>query len=106
MKASLITICLIFPSALVASDEDGRFMAGLRERRLFSLAETYCQARLKVGQIGSTDRAELTVELIRTLAEHAMNSRGSQRDQLWQQARDVATSFNTTERPRAVLVRV
>jgi len=88
------------------ADEDSRFVAGLRERRLFSLAETYCDERISNSQLPTTDRVELTVELIRTYAEHALNSRGSDRESLWQKARHVAAVFNESEQPRAVLVRV
>ncbi|MEX0818331.1 MAG: hypothetical protein WD070_02025 [Pirellulaceae bacterium] len=95
---------MVSPS-LDASDEDTRFVAGLRERRLFTLAESYCQERLADRQSATVDRVELTVELIRTYAEHALNSRGNERDALWQQARDVAAAFEA-EQPRAVLVRV
>ena len=70
------------------------------------MAEAYCNGRLGNSQLSEIDRIELTVELIRTYAEHALNSRGNKRDTLWQKARDVAAPFNESERPRAVLVRV
>jgi hypothetical protein len=106
VTATLLALAFVFASPLYASDEDGTFVAGLRERRLFSLAESYCTERLANPQLSGVDHVELAVEAIRTYAEHALNSRGNQRDALWQMARDVAAKFNETDRPRAVLVKV
>ncbi|MDA1051480.1 MAG: hypothetical protein O3C40_13510 [Planctomycetota bacterium] len=70
------------------------------------MAETYCNERLTNSQPSEIDRIELTVELMRTYAEHALNSRGNERESMWQKAHDVAAPFNEPDQPRAVLVRV
>jgi hypothetical protein len=91
-----------------AADEDERFIVGLRERRLFALAERYCEDRLAVAQLSTTDRVQLTVELIRVHAEQALNSPAEDRDAFWQKARDAASDFSDANngQPRVVLVRV
>ena len=104
--ATLLALAISLMSPLVTSEDDTRFVAGLRERRLFTLAESYCNERSTNAQLSPVDRVALAVELIRTYAEHAMNSRGEERDALWQKAREVATPFNGSEPPRAVLVQV
>lgn len=102
----LISLWCVSQARVHANDEDARFVAGLRERRLFTLAETYCLKRLETLQPASGDRVELAVELIRVYADHALNSRGSERDSLWQKAADLGTSFEGAEHPRVILIRV
>ncbi len=106
VTATFLAITLSLTPCLFGNDDTG-FVSGLRERRLFTLAETYCNERLGNSQLTPIDHVELAVELMRTYAEHALNSRGTQRDALWRQAREVAADFkDDNERPRAVLVRV
>lgn len=103
---ALIVFGLLLASLLAASDEDKEFIAGLRERRLFTLAEAYCLQRLDVLQPTSDEQIEFAVELIRVYADHALNSRGAERDSHWEKAREVALKCRDSRRPRAVLVRV
>ncbi len=111
MSRTLLLVCTLFfvvlslSRPLVASD-DTRFIEGLRERRLFSLAETYCQQQLADTQGDKTDRVEIAVELVRTYAEHALNSRVAEREQLWNLAHEVAATFGASNEPRTVLIRV
>jgi len=72
---------------------DQRFLAGLRDRGLFRLAETYCLDRLKDPQLSEQHRAELVIELSLTLADRAVNSPPEQRQPLWQQAQQVVEDF-------------
>ena len=99
---SLVTLCV------AAEDSDQRFLAGLRQRRLFALAESYCRRRLADQELSEIERSDLTVDWIRVLTERALNSAADNRDAIWQQAHDVAADF-TTQYPahvRGVLVRV
>jgi tetratricopeptide (TPR) repeat protein len=95
------------PQPLCAQSLDARFVSGLRQRRLFELAEGYSTDRL--GQIGPSESAygELTVELIRTLTLHAVHSPPHQRQPLWDQARTVAADFlrHLPPHPHTLLVR-
>jgi len=75
------------------AEEDGRFLAGLRERRLYELAELYCRRQLAQKDLPSAKRAMLNIELSITLAEKALGAPPSERDELWQQAQQPLVSF-------------
>lgn len=87
---------------------DARFLDGLRQRRLFELAEKYCQQKLNDEKLPPVKQGDLTIELIRTLAQHAAFARPEERDDLWKQARVTAAEFVRTQakHPRLILVRV
>ncbi len=92
----------------LAADDDARFLEGLRQRRLFELAERLCGEQLADQQLGPVQQGELTVEWIRTIALHAAHSPPDQRQALWQQARRVAADFlgKNAQHPRGMLVRM
>ncbi|HUE70143.1 MAG TPA: hypothetical protein VMP01_04570 [Pirellulaceae bacterium] len=87
---------------------DARFLAGLRQRRLFELAEKYARDKLAEQTIKPVEQADLSIELIRTLAQHAAFARPEERDALWKAARTTAADFLRTDEkhPRLILVRV
>ena len=58
-----------YPAA--AQSFDARFLDGLRERQLFSLAEKFCRDRLARPALPEPRRAELSIELSRCLTEEA-----------------------------------
>ena len=62
------------------------FLAGLRERRLFALAEQWCRQRLATTDLDVATRADLAIELSRTLTEHALHEKQADREQLWAEA--------------------
>ncbi|HET6879175.1 MAG TPA: hypothetical protein VFI31_03405 [Pirellulales bacterium] len=62
------------------------FLAGLRARRLFSLAEGYCRRRLSETGVSEVTRVDLAIELSRTLGEHALHEAQADRDGLWEEA--------------------
>ena len=76
-----------------AVSQDQRFLAGLRERGLFQLAETYCVDRLRRPDLADARRADLAIELSRCLAERAVSSPPEQRPPLWQRAQQVIDDF-------------
>ena len=84
-----------------------RLLAGLRERRLFTLGEFYCRQQLERADLTPKSRAQLTIELTRCYAEHAMNLRPGEREPMWEAARKAAQDFlaRQAENPRAVLVK-
>ncbi len=91
-----------------AETTEKTFLAGLRSRRLFALAERYCRQRLENEQLAPREQADLTVEWIRVRAEQAVHARGEEREAAWDAARQVAADFlrRHAEHPRAVLVQV
>lgn len=104
MHAALILSLAAF--ALAADPYEERFLEGLRERRLFALAESHCLERLNDALLSEARRAELVVELSRAYTEHALNSTPAAADPLWKQAVVVANDFSrrSPESPWLVLV--
>ncbi len=96
-----------FAGAIGAEDsQDGPFLAGLRSRRLFELAESYCSARLAEGGLSETRQADLVAELSVTLVERALDSPPEDREPLWRRAWEVTGQFaeNNPTHPRLLLV--
>jgi hypothetical protein len=106
--AGLLGLFALCATAAAAESEDQRFLEGLRQRRLFSLAERFCQQRLADNALSDQQRAELVIEQIRTCATHAIHAPPQERDALWQQALAAGEQFRARypEHPRLILVRV
>lgn len=102
-----LSVLLSLPAA-GAESEDARFADGLCQRRLFSLAETFCGDRLADAQLGDADRVDLVIQLIRCYAAHAAQATPADRDPLWQSARQTAADFQRDHAtsPRQILIRV
>lgn len=107
------TICLAvsvvgWTPAAATGTEDARLVEGLRQRRLFSLAEVFCRERLADAQLSEADRAELVIQLMRCHAGHAMHALPADREPLWQRARQAATDFQRdhASNSRQILVRL
>ncbi|MCU0880746.1 MAG: hypothetical protein MUF06_23500, partial [Pirellulaceae bacterium] len=107
--ASLLVLALVGRgwSQNVGSQRDSTFLAGLRERQLYALAENYCADRLKRTGLSERERTELLVEWIRTLATHAVNAPPAERPAVWQKSRAVADDElrSNPASPRLWLVR-
>ncbi len=105
----LMLAFVVAPTTNARADRDGeRLLDGLRQRRLFSLAEAYCRQQLDGQELGTGERAQLTIELIRTHAAHAIHSSPEQRQPYWDQAHEAAREFIRKDgrNPRLVLVQV
>jgi len=91
----------------LADRYDDRYLDGLRERRLFQLAESFCERRLE-GQLSEKEEFDLTLSLIRTYAAHAVNTPPEQRAPLWKSAHDAAAAFTAkhTDSPNRFVVQV
>jgi len=87
---------------------DQRFLAGLRDRGLYELAEKHCTKRLADPALKETERAELTAELARALAEQAASSPPEKREPLWERAGRVTEQFigQNPQSSRLLLVRL
>jgi hypothetical protein len=104
---SLALLSLCSATSLPADSLDERFIQGLNDRRLFSLAEAHARQRL-AQQVDDDDRVALTIALCRTLAEHALNTPRAERDALWEAANEAAEDFAraAADSPKLVLVRM
>ncbi len=89
-------------------DEDAQLVIGLRERRLFALAELHCHKLLTRTDLTLTESASLTIELIKTQTAKAILSSGTDRELAWQAAEQTAAQFlvDHPHNPRTVLVQV
>ncbi len=89
-------------------EDDSKLIGGLRARRLFDLAEIYCQQLLSQPNVDPTSQANLTIELIKTQTSKAILSPVSERSVAWQQVTKTANEFlkNNPEHPRSFLVEV
>jgi hypothetical protein len=74
---------------------DQRFVAGLRERRLFELAESYCRGRLADPALDSVARAELALQLAQVLVARAASLPLADQPAAWQGARVALDEFLT-----------
>src|SRR5688572_5827229 len=93
-------LCFLVFGALIggfaplhADDPVARYLEGLRQRRLFALAEAWCYERLAEPDSSPEKQAQLTLELSRTLTEHAAYTASRDRFDLWQRARATADEF-------------
>ena len=92
-KGAWWVILLCFSSGTWAAtwEEDAHFLDGLRQRRLYSLAESYCRRRLAEADVAEPDLADarrirLITELSRCYAERALHSQGADRNKDWARA--------------------
>jgi len=106
---TLLGGALLSLSAAARSDDsaDERFLAGLRDRGLYELAETYCSKRLARDDLTARRRAELTAEYARTLAQWAVASPRDRRDDLFRRATGVIEDYlhRQPDGPLSLLIR-
>lgn len=104
---SLVGLLLVAGTAARADEFSERFFDGLRERRLFGLAEGHCLDRLAADRLSPEQRAEFVVELSRTLAEHGrFVPAGDERDGLWNRAIGVLDDLLAERPPPAPAIRL
>lgn len=83
-----------------------QYFEQLRQRGLFSLAEGEAISRLEADKLSLADKTQLSIELSRTLMEHAAFVTDEQREELWQRARTVVQDLldqNPTS-PRSLML--
>ena len=88
--------------------DDSKLVEGLRRRRLFDLAELFCQKRLADPALDPTSQSHLTVELMKSQTAKAVLAPVGEREVAWKQIGDSAKRFidSTTDHPRKILVQV
>jgi hypothetical protein len=92
LRAAVIG-CLLLVTGSLCADDHLSFLAHLRRLQLFDLAEHYCRQELANDDLPNEEQAQLTVELIRTLALHAIHQPPAEREALWNEARSTARQF-------------
>lgn len=107
----LLALCAGAPAVAEEPQIDesiSQYFRGLRERQLFRLAESYCLQRLARTNLSPAWRAELTLELSRTLTEHASYAAPAEQAILWNQARQRIEDFLKADpqHPRRILLEV
>jgi TolA-binding protein len=90
------------------SEGTARYFRELRRRGLFRLAESYCLERLSHSGLSPAERADLTLELARALADHAALVAEPEQSELWNRARLVLADFlhDEPDNPRRILLEV
>ncbi|MCH2128936.1 MAG: hypothetical protein MK179_07310, partial [Pirellulaceae bacterium] len=94
--AALLGTCLAcchITQANVA-ERDAQFVEGLRQRRMFTLAESFCRRRLAEPDLTVVHRIQLITELSRCYATQAVHHTGPQRDEYWARAVAVIEDWN------------
>ncbi|WP_010582479.1 coiled-coil domain-containing protein [Schlesneria paludicola] len=104
-----ILICFVLVCGAALGDEpQARYFEQLRQRSLFALAETEAIARLAADDLSLATKTDLTLELSRSLAEHAGFVPEDQRNELWQRARQAVLDLVEQDRsnPRVILLQL
>ncbi len=106
-----IVVGIAFPLSSSAaestiSDSTAKYFRELRRRGLYRLCESSCLERLSRSGVSSTRRADLTLELARSLAEHATVVAEPEQTELWNRSRLTLTDFLKQEpkNPRRLLL--
>ncbi len=94
--------------ASVALRDSIKVIQGLRDRRLFDLAEIYTQQQLSSASLDVVDKASIVMEQIQTSVAKAIVATGDDRKSAWNEAHAAASYFATEypEHPQAMLVQV
>jgi tetratricopeptide (TPR) repeat protein len=81
--------------------EEAQLLNGLRERGLFEIAEYHCRNQLGREGLTSRERMQWTVEMVRTMAQEALNLPADQQKFAWNRAVDTAARYVTGQAAQA-----
>jgi tetratricopeptide (TPR) repeat protein len=81
--------------------EEAQLLSGLRERGLFEIAEYHCRNQLGREDLTPRERMQWTVQMVRTMAQEALNLPADQRAAVWSRAVDTATRYVTVHGAQA-----
>jgi hypothetical protein len=79
-------------------EQTEQLLDGLRSRRLFDLAESYCERQLQRANLTPQLEVTLNTELMETLALHALYAQGERQLELFAKAEQVAVDFRRDHR--------
>ena len=90
------------------AESTSKYYRELRRRGLYRLAESYCLEQLSHTGVSPAERADLTLEFARTLAEHANLVGEPEQSELWIRSQKALTEFLNVEpdNPRRLLLEV
>ena len=101
---------LAMPAIVCADDEQTQrqLVDGLRQRRLYDLADHVCLEHLENENSSAVLQANMGIELIKTKTARATNAPDNMREQLWGEAHNGGNEFFTRfpSHPRRELVEV
>lgn len=99
-------LVLLTISSTQADEARARYFEQLRQRGLFSLAESEAISRLAADNLTMAARSDESIELSRTLTDHAGYVSDEQRNELWLRARTTIEDVLKLDRanPRSVLL--
>ncbi|QDU43173.1 hypothetical protein Mal52_16450 [Symmachiella dynata] len=92
----LSALVLLAPLGACGDEESltARYFDGLRSRQLYEVAELYGREQLLRDDLLPEERLEFTIELSRTLADHAMHAGDAQQQaKLWTEAREILNTL-------------
>ncbi len=89
-------------------NDDTTLLDGLRDRRLFDIAEDYCREQLSQPTVDPTGQSTLVVELMKTQTTRAILSNLADRESAWRAIDMTAAEFERTfpDHPRKFLVQI
>lgn len=104
---AILLLLLLADRPLAAASPAAREVIRLRESRQFEAAEQAAQRRLGEKSLSDDVRLDLTLELSRTWAEHALASPAEESAERWKQAQQVLDDFTARhlQHPKLLLVR-
>lgn len=86
MLALLVCLAILLPSPASAATPERTYLAHLRERHMYRLAEVYARERLADPDIAPRDRVEFAIELSLIEVARAYDAPPAVRDTHWQAA--------------------
>lgn len=105
-----LLILLVTATELLAQQQstDQVFLEGLRERRLYQLAEQFCRETLQRNDLSAEREVGLAIEWSRVLAARARELTPEENKAVWDEASNVLARFQREHRqnPKLLLVRI
>lgn len=103
---SFILVLLALSGNAFSQDIYQRYFDGLRQRRLYIIAEDYAVELLNGQRLLFDEQAQVTIQLALTLAEHGSHVQQDQRNELWQEAERLLSDFSKTSANNPRLIQV
>lgn len=96
------------PTAFGAVNDEGHFLAALRDRGLSRLAAQYCEWAFDCPDLSPQRRAELSIELARSLTVEALAAPPAERERIWSRVEQTVAQFvdRHPDHPWTLLVRI